>query len=174
LNEAESWLDLAWQGLASSPAHRLRLVFGWPESADFVAARSGWEAAVLPLQTELQAVKVVVDTRDHELQVVKTLVDTRDHELQAVKDLVGTRDHELATRDGRIQAQAEHLEAQNRRLIAQEEQGKAQSAEISELSQSLEQRWAQIATLQTQVARLQTFSGWIKQPLRPLLKLIHH
>jgi len=314
LNEAESWLDLAWQGLASSPAHRLRLVFGWPESADFVAARSGWEAAVLPLQTELQAVKTLVDTRDHELQVVKTLVGTRDHELatrdvriqaqaehleaqnrrliaqeerlyalrgeldtvkdlvgirdhelstrdgriqaqgehldalrgeldtvkalvgtrdyelsirdgriqaqeahlhalrgeldtvkalvgtrdhelatrdgriqaqeahlhalrgelDTVKALVGTRDHELATRDGRIQAQVEHLDAQNQRLVAQEEQGQAQSAEISVLRQSLEQRWAQIATLQTQVARMQTFSGWIKQPLHPLLKLIRH
>ena len=328
LNEEESWLDLAWQGLASSPAHTLRLVFGWPESADFVAARSGWEAAVLPLHSELQAVKTLLDTRDQELQAVKTLVGIRDHELDTrdqliqvqgehldaqnrrlvaqeeclrtlhgeldtvkalvgtrdhelatrdqlvqaqgehldaqnrrlvaqeerlhalrgeldtvkalvgtrdqelatrdqliqaqeahlhalrgeldtvkalvgtrdhelatrdqliqgqeahlhtlrgeldtVKALVGTRDQELATRDERIQAQVEHLDAQNQRLVAQEEQGQAQSAEISVLRQSLEQRWAQIATLQNQVAQMQTFSGWIKQPLRPLLKLIRH
>ena len=300
LNEEESWLDLAWQGLASSPAHTLRLVFGWPESADFVAARSGWEAAVLPLHSELQAVKTLLDTRDQELatrdgliqaqgehldaqnrrlvaqeahlqalrgelDTLKALVGTRDHELatrdqliqaqeahlhtlrgelDTVKALVGTRDHELATRDGRIQAQeahlhalrgeldtvkalvgtrdqelatrdqliqgqeahlhalrgeldtvkalvgtrdqelatrderiqaqVEHLDAQNQRLVAQEEQGQAQSAEISVLRQSLEQRWAQIATLQNQVAQMQTFSGWIKQPLRPLLKLIRH
>ena len=71
---------------------------------------------------------------------------------------MGTRDHELATRDGTIRAQQEKLQAQ--------------VAEISDLRQRLEEQTAQTTTLQAQIARMQTFSGWLKQPLHGLRKSI--
>ena len=243
LNERESWLDLAWQGTANSHAHTVELTFGWPESADFVAAQAAFDAtALLPLRTELDAVKTLMGTRDHELAVrnehlrvihaelgaVKALVGTRDHELavrnehlqhtrteldavkaligtrdhelavrdqhlqhtrtelDAVKALVGTRDHELAVRDQHLQHTRTELDAvkalvgtrdhelatRDGTIRAQQEKLQAQVAEISDLRQRLEEQTAQTTTLQAQIARMQTFSGWLKQPLHGLRKSI--
>ena len=241
INEEESWLDLAWRGFARPPVRTVRLTFGWPQSADFVAAQTAWGAAELPLRRELNAVQTLMSARDAELaarngliqtqsealqalrgelDAVKTLVGTRDHELaardrtiqaqgetlpalrrelDAVKTLVGTRDHELAARDRTIQAQGEALpalrreldavkalvgtrdhelatrdqtiRAQGERLIGQDEHLQAQQKEIFDLRQRLDAQMAQSTTLQAQVAQMQTFSGWIKQPLHGLRKL---
>lgn len=130
LNEQESWLDIAWQGVADAPARTVHLLLGWPQSADFVAAQATWEASVRPLRAELDAVKA----------------------------LVGTRDHELATREGSIRAQQEKLQAREE--------------EISDLRQRLDGQTAQTTTLQAQIARMQTVSGWLTQPLHELRKLL--
>jgi hypothetical protein len=72
--------------------------------------------------------------------------------------LVGTRDTELAARDATIQAQNTHLQAQQ--------------AENFDLRQRLNEQIAQSTTLQARVDYMQTFSGWLKQPVRGLRKLI--
>jgi 2-polyprenyl-3-methyl-5-hydroxy-6-metoxy-1,4-benzoquinol methylase len=286
IHEEESWLDLAWRGVASPPVRTVQLTFGWPQSADFVAAQTAWVAAELPLRRELaardqaiqaqdealhalrrelDAVKTLVGTRDHELatrdqalqaqdealhalrrelDAVKTLVGTRDRELaardrsiqaqgedlhalrreldavktlvgtrdaelatrdraiqaqgealhalrrelDAVKTLVGTRDHELATRDRSIQAQGEDLHALRRELDAvktlvgtrdhelatRDQTIQAQQKETFDLRQRLDAQIARSTTLQAQLAQMQTFSGWIKQPLHGLRKLTRH
>lgn len=165
LNEPESWLDLAWQGAAASPARTVRLTFGWPESADFVAARAGWEAAVIPLRAELDAVKSLVGTRDRELA-------TRDALLQAQGEQLSGQLQRLAGQDAQLQAQAQRLAARDAQLQAQEQGLQSQSWEISALRRELEQQMAQTTTLQAQITRMLTFSWWLKQPLRWLRDLL--
>lgn len=161
LKEAESWLDLAWRGTPEARVYKVFLSFSWPESADFTAARTGWEGAVQPLRSALDTVKM----------------------------LVAARDEALVARDALLHAQGEHLEAQARRLLAQDEHLAAQQArlvaqqdelqtlqashealgrELFALRQGFE---AQTTTLQNQIARMQTFSWWLKQPLRWLRQL---
>lgn len=157
IGDAESWLDLAWQGTATAPACKVSLASGWPESADFAAAQSAWEQAVQPLRAELDAVKTLVGERDQALVNRDALLQAQVEHLQAQSQ--------------RLQAQDAHLQAQQENLQAQQRHQETLAGEIATLRQCLDAQMAQTTTLQIQISRMQTFSGWLKQPLRWLRKL---
>lgn len=156
LKDTESWLNLAWRASAEACVYKVCVMFGWPESADFSAARTAWDAAVQALRTELDAVKTLVASRDEALAA-------RDASLRAQEaDLEAQRRRQLA-QDEQLAVQEAHLMRQKDELQKLQVSHEALKLEIFELRQSFD---AQTTTLQNRIARMQTFSWWLKQPLR--------
>lgn len=150
LDGSESWLDLRGCN-EQTPVRSVEVVCSWPESADFAAARAGWEAATLPLRNELDSIKVLVATRDIEL---------------------ASRDAQLATQHSLLIKENEHLYIQELEILSQARTLQIQANELETLKLSAEQQSAQITTLQSQVVRMQTFAWWLKRPLHWLRKLV--
>jgi len=157
--DTESWLELAWRG--ECPAEfpqAVEITSSWPESADFSAARAGWEAAIVPLHNELDA--------------VKSLVATRDLELAARDVLLGQQQNELAQQRQLLAEQQAGLLQQATELAEKTAHQETLAASLATLKVTVEQLSAQIITLQNQLAYTQTFRWWVRRPFRWLRRFI--
>lgn len=146
----ESWLDLRVCN-ERTPVRSVEIDCSWPESADFAVARAGWDAATLQLRNELDAVKTLVVTRDGELA-------TRDEQLAAQHSLLAEQNKRLAIQELALETHTQTLQSQ--------------ADELAMLKLSADQQSAQITTLQSQVARMQTFAWWLTRPGHWLRKLV--
>lgn len=143
LQSPESWLDFPRCGFAGNSPSVVNVRLGWPMSSDFEVARSAWEDAMHPLRLEVEALKSLVALRDTELS-------GRDDRLLGQERLLNEKNAALAELTAREQHLVADLQHQNAQLILQS---------------------AQTTTLQLKIARMGTFSWWIKQPLNWLRKL---
>lgn len=157
--DAESWLELAWRGGDHDEFPQIvEITSSWPESADFSTARAGWEAAIVPLRNELDAVRALVATRDIELA-------TRDAQ-------IGQQQHELARQHQLLAEQQAHLLQQASELAERAAHQETLATSLAALRLTVEQLSAQIITLQNQLAYAQTLRWWIRRPFRWLRRFV--
>ena len=104
VHEAESWLELPLSAVDVPAGATFRLELGWPMSADFLAARRGWQDATGVLQDKLAQVSAIVAERDRQLVEVNTAREERER-------IIAERDWQLvevnAAREGRERTIAE-------------------------------------------------------------------
>lgn len=164
LHGNESWLQLALPPLAAESM--LEVEIGWPLSADFLIARSSWEAAVTPLQEKLHSTEALVAERD-------ALLDQRLDQIKERERLIVERDTLLELRTTQME-QREQLIVERDSLLelrtTQMEQLEQLIVERDALLQQCQQRQAlQEATLLEygkRIADLETLRGWLRQPLK--------
>lgn len=144
LESAESWLDFPYQALAENSPSLVNVRLGWPMSSDFEVAMSASEKVADPLRREIDTLKSLIALRDTELS-------GRDDRLLGQEQLLNEKNVALAELTAREQHLVADLQNQNEQLLLQS---------------------AQTTTLQLQIARMETFSWWIKQPLNWLRKLL--
>ncbi len=161
LDNAESWLDLAWHGRQdpeSGTAQRITLSLGWPMSADFRAASAAWNDSLHPIRQENESLKSLVALRDSELA-------NRDASLGDLRE-------RLTATEGRLREESCRLGECAEQVRQLTEQNQLRAGELLQMQQTLDAHLAHTATLQTQIARMQTLAWWLKRPLHWLRKLV--
>lgn len=144
LQSPESWFDFLFCASAENPPSVVHVRLGWPMSSDFEVARNAWENVVPPLLLEIDTLKSLVALRDTELS-------GRDDRLVRQEQLLNDKSTALA-----------ELVVREQRLVTDLQSRNEQLALLS----------AQTTTLQSKIARMETFSCWIKRPLDWLRKLV--
>lgn len=151
LHGTESWLDLPWAKDGKGTAGTVQIELGWPMSPDFEIARQGLERALIPLQMEMNAVKALVGTRDVELATRDATLASRDAEIAECGRLIVGRDAVIAERDDALSRLHVDLAIQRAALDAQHT--------------TVAEQAAQITTLNSEIARMRSFSWWLRRTL---------
>jgi SAM-dependent methyltransferase len=175
VHDAESWLELPLSAVDVPAGATFRLELGWPMSADFLAARQGWQDATGVLQDRLAQVSAIVAERDGQLVEVNAaseererIIAERDRQLVEVNTVREERERAIAERD----RQLDQANAARAGLEAELERSAGTIAGLTQRCGTLESEKtrleAALAARERAIANLQSFRSWLAWPSRRL------
>lgn len=110
----ESWLELA--GFPAVGGATLILDLGWPMSADYLAARRGWQLEVPSLNKEIDRLRALVQERDVALELRTAQTSERERLIVERDATIELRNNQLREREQRIAERDALLDLRNQQM----------------------------------------------------------
>jgi hypothetical protein len=182
VHDAESWLELPLSAVDVPAGATFRLELGWPMSADFLAARRGWQDATGVLQDRLEQVSAIVAERDRQLVEVNTareererIIAERDRQLVEVNASREERERTIAERERTIAERERELDQANTARAGLETEVERSAETIAGLAQRCDTLESEKTRLEAAldareraIANLQSFRSWLAWTSRRL------